>query len=106
MYVARTKITNLEAEVATLKDKIEEAKSERERAEVDLNAQFVSKNRDSASKDAEFAELKRRLFEAHGKNESLDKDLEAEKVKAETAEEARKAAEEARNISTSALNVA
>ncbi|KAJ0805327.1 hypothetical protein HanPI659440_Chr02g0048681 [Helianthus annuus] len=73
---------------------------------VDLNAQIVSKNRDLASKDAEIAELKHRLFEAHEKNEPLEIDLEAEKVKAETIEEARKAAEEARQISTSALNVA
>ncbi|MFS7929374.1 hypothetical protein Hanom_Chr04g00331801 [Helianthus anomalus] len=43
MFVARTKITNLEAEVASLKDKYEEAKSHRERAEVDLNAQILSK---------------------------------------------------------------
>ncbi|KAF5790155.1 hypothetical protein HanXRQr2_Chr09g0379771 [Helianthus annuus] len=72
MFAACSKITNLEAEVISLKEKIVEAKSDRERAE----------------------------------NESLEIDLVAEKVKADTAEEARKAAEEARKISTSALNVA
>ncbi|KAF5781850.1 hypothetical protein HanRHA438_Chr11g0501481 [Helianthus annuus] len=81
MFATRTKITNLEAEI-------------------------VSKNRDLASKDVEIAELKRRLFEAYEKNESLQIDLAAEKVKADTAEEARKAAEEARQISTLALNMA
>ncbi|KAJ0525416.1 hypothetical protein HanRHA438_Chr09g0391521 [Helianthus annuus] len=89
MFAVCSKITNLEAEVISLKEKIEEAKSDRERAE-----------------DVEIAELKRRLFEAHEKNESLEIDLVAEKVKADTAEEARKAAEEARKINTSALNVA
>ncbi|MFS7911575.1 hypothetical protein Hanom_Chr02g00119761 [Helianthus anomalus] len=46
MYDARTKITNFEAEVTMPKGKIEEAKSDRERAEVNLNAQIVSKNKD------------------------------------------------------------
>ncbi|MFS7911576.1 hypothetical protein Hanom_Chr02g00119771 [Helianthus anomalus] len=46
------------------------------------------------------------MFEAYEKNESLKIDLAAEKVKADTAEEARKAAEEVRNISTSTFNVA
>ncbi|MFS7912977.1 hypothetical protein Hanom_Chr02g00136241 [Helianthus anomalus] len=87
MFSACTKFTNLEAEV-------------------DLNAQIVSKNIDLASKDAEIAELKRRLFEVHEKNESLEIDLAAEKVKADTTEEPRKAAEEACQISTSALHVA
>ncbi|KAM0041295.1 hypothetical protein Hdeb2414_s0011g00364691 [Helianthus debilis subsp. tardiflorus] len=94
MYVACTKITNLEAEIVTLKGMVEEAQANKERVE------------DLAAKDVEIAELKRRLFEAHEKSESLDIDLAAEKVKADTAEEARKAAEEVRNISTSALNVA
>ncbi|MFS7953663.1 hypothetical protein Hanom_Chr07g00621281 [Helianthus anomalus] len=86
-------ITNLEAEVASLKDKYEEAKSDRERAEI------LSKDRDLAGKDAEIAELKHKLFEAQEKNDSLEIDLAAEKVKVDTAKEARK-------ISTSALNVA
>ncbi|KAF5778300.1 hypothetical protein HanRHA438_Chr12g0557251 [Helianthus annuus] len=72
MFAARAKITSLEAEVATLKkseaalkEKYEEANSQRERVE----------------------------------NKSLEISLAAEKVKADTVEEARK-------ISTSALNVA
>ncbi|MFS7929376.1 hypothetical protein Hanom_Chr04g00331821 [Helianthus anomalus] len=64
----------------------------------------VLRDRDLAGKDVEIAELKRRLFEAQEKNESLEIDLIAEKVKADTAEEARKAAEEARKINISALN--
>ncbi|MFS7978021.1 hypothetical protein Hanom_Chr10g00910781 [Helianthus anomalus] len=56
---------------------------------VELNAQIVNKNKD-------LAQIKR---------ESLEIDLAAEKVKADTAEKARKAAEEARHINTSALNV-
>ncbi|KAF5814178.1 hypothetical protein HanXRQr2_Chr03g0107851 [Helianthus annuus] len=113
MFAARTKITNLEAEVASLKkseaafkEKYKEANSQGERVEVELNTQVLSKDRDLAGKDAEIADLKRRLFEAQEKNESLEIDLAAEKVKADTAEEARKAAEEARKISISALNVA
>ncbi|MFS7963161.1 hypothetical protein Hanom_Chr08g00734861 [Helianthus anomalus] len=34
MYVVRTKITNLEAEVSTLKGKVEEAQADRERVEL------------------------------------------------------------------------
>ncbi|KAJ0561287.1 hypothetical protein HanHA300_Chr06g0221191 [Helianthus annuus] len=90
MFVAHTKVTNLEAEVVSLNEKIEEAKSDRERVEI------LSKDRDLAGKDAEIAE----------KNESLEIDLATEKVKADTAEEARKATEEARQISTSTFNVA
>ncbi|KAJ0764971.1 hypothetical protein HanPI659440_Chr08g0298241 [Helianthus annuus] len=86
--------------------KVEEAQADRERVEVELNAQIVNKNKDLAAKDVEITELECRLYEAHEKSESLEIDLAAEKVKADTAEEARKAAEEAGNISTSALNVA
>ncbi|KAJ0716353.1 hypothetical protein HanPI659440_Chr13g0511691 [Helianthus annuus] len=99
MFTARTKITNLEAEVSSLKEKIKETKPDRECAEI------LRKDRDLAGKDAEIAELKRRLFEVHEKNESLEIDLAAEKVKADTTQEAHKAAEEAHQISTSALNV-
>ncbi|KAJ0682053.1 hypothetical protein HanPI659440_Chr16g0643061 [Helianthus annuus] len=106
MYVARTKITNLEAKVATLKGKVEEAQADRERVEAAMGAQIVNKNKDLAAKDVEIAELKRRLFEAHDKSESLEINLAAEKVRADTAEEAHRATKEARNISTSALNVA
>ncbi|MFS7946515.1 hypothetical protein Hanom_Chr06g00537161 [Helianthus anomalus] len=96
MYASCTKITNLEAEVPTLKGKVEEAQADRERVE----------NKDLAAKDVEIARLKRRLFEAHEKSESLEIDLVAEKVRVDTAKEARKAAEEACTISTLALNVA
>ncbi|MFS8007164.1 hypothetical protein Hanom_Chr14g01257751 [Helianthus anomalus] len=54
----------------------------------------------------EIAELRRRLLLAHDKNESLEIDLEAERVKVEISEEAKNKAMEARNIITSALNVA
>ncbi|KAL9992679.1 hypothetical protein Hdeb2414_s1140g00985151 [Helianthus debilis subsp. tardiflorus] len=83
MYAARSKITNLEAEIATLKGKVDEAQADKERVEV--NARMVNKDKDLAAKDI---------------------DLEAERVKVETAEEAKKMAMEARDISTSALNVA
>ncbi|MFS7912193.1 hypothetical protein Hanom_Chr02g00127031 [Helianthus anomalus] len=113
MFATRTKITNLEAKVSSLKkseasfkEKYEEANSQRERVEGDLNPRIMSKDRDLAEKDAEIAELNRRLFKAQEKNESLELDLAAEKVRADTAEEARKATEETRKISTSALNVA
>ncbi|MFS7946247.1 hypothetical protein Hanom_Chr06g00533771 [Helianthus anomalus] len=103
MFVACTKITNLEVEEqrlkkseADFKERYEEAKSHRERVE----------DRDLAGKDMEIAKLKRRLHEAQEgldaekqKTESLEIDLEAEKVKAESAEEALK-------ISISAPNVA
>ncbi|MFS8003061.1 hypothetical protein Hanom_Chr13g01209491 [Helianthus anomalus] len=90
MYAARTKITNLEAEVATLKEKVEEAQADRERVEVELNARIVNKDKDLAAKDSE----------------SLEIDLEVEMVRADTAEESKKAAVEAHDISTSTLNVA
>ncbi|KAM0044911.1 hypothetical protein Hdeb2414_s0010g00358681 [Helianthus debilis subsp. tardiflorus] len=66
-----------------------------ESVEVDLNALILSNDRDLAGKDAEIAELKRSLFEAQEKNESLEIDLAMEKVKADTDEEARKAARSA-----------
>ncbi|MFS8003049.1 hypothetical protein Hanom_Chr13g01209311 [Helianthus anomalus] len=65
----------------------------------------ASKDKDLAAKDVEIAELKRRLFGAHDKNESLEIDLEAERVKAATAEEAKQRADEVRDVTTSALNV-
>ncbi|MFS7944878.1 hypothetical protein Hanom_Chr06g00517431 [Helianthus anomalus] len=100
MYVVRSKITDLEAQIATLNGKVEEVEAEKERVEV------ASKDKDLAAKDAEIAELKRRLFDAHDKNEFLEIDLEAERVKVATAEEAKQKADEARDISTSALNIA
>ncbi|KAF5757453.1 hypothetical protein HanXRQr2_Chr17g0826881 [Helianthus annuus] len=66
----------------------------------------LSKDKDLHAKDVEIAELKRRLREQTNKSESLEIDLEAERVKAATAEEAKQKADEAREISTSALNVA
>ncbi|KAJ0702232.1 hypothetical protein HanPI659440_Chr14g0527051 [Helianthus annuus] len=102
MYVAHSKITDLEAQIATLKGKVEEVQVDKERAETELNTR---KDKELAAKDVEIVELKRRLFEAIDKNESLEIDLEAEKVKADTAKETKKKAEEARDISTSALNV-
>ncbi|MFS7967287.1 putative intermediate filament, rod domain, coil 1B [Helianthus anomalus] len=106
IYVAHSKITDLEAEIATLKGKVDETQADKECVEAELNARVENRDKDLAAKDVEIEELKRRLFEAHEKNESLEIDLEAERVKAETAEEAKKAAVEGREISTSALNVA
>ncbi|MFS7899158.1 hypothetical protein Hanom_Chr05g00405331 [Helianthus anomalus] len=107
MFAARTKITNLEARVkelkkseADFKDRHKEAKSHRERVEI------IRKDRDLANKDAEIVELKHRLCEAQEglkaekqMSDSLEIDLGAEKVRAESAEEARK-------VSLAALNVA
>ncbi|KAM0043648.1 hypothetical protein Hdeb2414_s0010g00343731 [Helianthus debilis subsp. tardiflorus] len=104
MYAARSKINDLEAEIATLKGKVEEVQVDKERAE--LNVRVENRDKDLAAKDVEIAELKRRLFEAHDINESLEIDLEAEKVKAETTEGAKRAAVEVCDISTYALNVA
>ncbi|KAJ0474922.1 hypothetical protein HanLR1_Chr15g0596141 [Helianthus annuus] len=72
----------------------------------EFKAQVSSKDKDLVAKDVEIAELKRRLQEQTDKSESLEIDLEAERVKAATAEEGKQKAEEARDISTSALNVA
>ena len=65
----------------------------------EVKLQLSSKDRDLHAKDAEIAELKRRLNEQIDRCESLEIDLEAERVKAATAEEARA-------VSTAALNVA
>ncbi|MFS7903766.1 putative intermediate filament, rod domain, coil 1B [Helianthus anomalus] len=106
MYAARSKITDLEAQIASLKGKVQEVEADKACAEAELKAQVVSRDRDLATKDVEIAELKRRLHEAYDKNESLEIDLEAERVKAATAEEAKQRVDEVRDISTSALNVA
>ncbi|KAJ0751805.1 hypothetical protein HanPI659440_Chr09g0317051 [Helianthus annuus] len=106
MYVARTKITDHEAQNSTLTKKVEDLEADRERVEAELKAQVVSRDKDLHAKDVEIAELKRRLREQTDKSESLEIDLEAERVKAATAEKAKQKAEEARDISTSALNVA
>ncbi|KAL9999787.1 hypothetical protein Hdeb2414_s0461g00898901 [Helianthus debilis subsp. tardiflorus] len=104
-YVDRQKIVDLEAKIAELTAKVEEAHGEKavkQQLEVELSVakvQFSSKDRDLQAKDVEIAELKRRLNEQIDKCESLEIDLEAEKVKAATAEEARA-------VSTAALNLA
>ncbi|KAJ0460988.1 hypothetical protein HanHA89_Chr16g0667211 [Helianthus annuus] len=63
MFAARSKITDLEAQIATLKKKVEDVEVDKEHVETD-------------------------------KNESLEINLEAERVKAATAEEAKQRAEE------------
>ncbi|KAJ0834098.1 hypothetical protein HanRHA438_Chr16g0739901 [Helianthus annuus] len=104
-YAARQKIVDLEAKVADLTSKVEEARGEKaakQQVEVELSeakVQLSSKDRDLHAKDVEIAELKRRLNEQIDRCESLEIDLEAERVKAATAEEARA-------VSTAALNVA
>ncbi|MFS7927811.1 hypothetical protein Hanom_Chr04g00313501 [Helianthus anomalus] len=96
-------ITDLEAHIATLTKKVEDVGADRAS---ELKAQVASKDKYLKAKDVEIAELKRRLHEQTDKNESLEIDLEAERVKAATAEEAKQRVVEARDISTSALNVA
>ncbi|KAJ0796761.1 hypothetical protein HanPI659440_Chr04g0166031 [Helianthus annuus] len=59
MYAARSKITDLEAQIATLKGKVEEVEADKGRVETELNAQVASKDKDLAAKDVEIAELKR-----------------------------------------------
>ncbi|KAJ0450138.1 hypothetical protein HanRHA438_Chr15g0690351 [Helianthus annuus] len=104
-YAARQKIVDLEAKVADLTSKVEEAhgeKTAKQQMEVELSeakVQLSSKDRDLHAKDVEIAELKRRLNEQIDRCESLEIDLEAERVKAATAEEARA-------VSIAALNVA
>ncbi|KAJ0433704.1 hypothetical protein HanIR_Chr17g0873221 [Helianthus annuus] len=72
----------------------------------ELKAQISNKDKYLVAKDVEIAELKRRLQEQVDKSESLEIDLEAERSKAASAEEAKQKAEEARAISSSGLNVA
>ncbi|XP_035838275.1 uncharacterized protein LOC110901777 [Helianthus annuus] len=104
-YAARQKIVGLEAKIAELTSKVEEAQVEtaaKQQMEVELSeakVQLSTKDKDLQAKDVEIAELKRRLDEQIDRCESLEIDLEAEKVKAIDAEEARA-------VSTAALNVA
>uniref|UniRef100_A0A251RZA1 Uncharacterized protein n=1 Tax=Helianthus annuus TaxID=4232 RepID=A0A251RZA1_HELAN len=104
-YALRQKIVDLEAKVADLTSKVEEAQGERaakQQMEVELTeakVQLSNKDKDLHARDVEIAELKRRLNEQIDRCESLEIDLEAEKVKAADAEEARA-------VSTAALNVA
>ncbi|KAM0017748.1 hypothetical protein Hdeb2414_s0027g00691531 [Helianthus debilis subsp. tardiflorus] len=74
--------------------------------QVELEQKLIVKDKDLAGKDVEIAELKRRLRESQEtleaekqKGKSLEIDLMAERVKAESAKEARK-------VSQAALNVA
>ncbi|KAJ0790233.1 hypothetical protein HanPI659440_Chr05g0213121 [Helianthus annuus] len=92
MYAAHSKITDLEAQIATLTKKVEDVEADKERVEDELKAQVASKDKDLTAKDVE---LKRRLHEQTDKNESLEIDLEAERVKAATGEEAKQRADEA-----------
>ncbi|KAJ0561106.1 hypothetical protein HanHA300_Chr06g0219061 [Helianthus annuus] len=115
MSAACNEIMNLKARIKELKkseadykDKYEEAKSHRERVEVlqvELSQQIISNDKDLADKDVEIAELKNRLHEAQEnleserqKSDSLEIDLAAEKVKAETVEEAHKVSQAALNF--------
>ncbi|KAM0066269.1 hypothetical protein Hdeb2414_s0002g00046731 [Helianthus debilis subsp. tardiflorus] len=128
-YAARQKIVDLEAKVADLTSKVEEAhgeKTAKQQMEISFcysfilamfltkfltsfanfqvelsqaKVQFSNKDKDLQARDVEIAELKCRLNEQIDKCESLEIDLEAEKVKAADAEEARA-------VSTAALNVA
>ncbi|MFS7959131.1 hypothetical protein Hanom_Chr08g00687041 [Helianthus anomalus] len=104
-FAARNKIVELEGKVADLNAKVDDAqaaKIAKQQIEVELadtKVQLASKDKDLQAKDVEIAELKRRLNEQIDKCESLEIELEAEKVKAATTEEARA-------VSTAALNVA
>ncbi|XP_035843485.1 uncharacterized protein LOC118490206 [Helianthus annuus] len=104
-FAARNKIVDLEAKVVELTTKVEDAQAAqaaKEQIEVelaDVKLQLSSKDKDLQAKDVEIAELKHRLNDQVDKCESLEIDLAAEIVKAATAEEAR-------DVSTAALNVA
>ncbi|KAJ0939097.1 hypothetical protein HanRHA438_Chr02g0057211 [Helianthus annuus] len=104
-FAARNKIVDLEAKVAELTAKVEDAQAEKtakQQMEAELaetKVQLSSKDKDLLAKDVEIAELKRRLNDQIDRCESLEIDLEAERVKAATAEEARA-------VSAAALNVA
>ncbi|MFS7985034.1 hypothetical protein Hanom_Chr11g00993571 [Helianthus anomalus] len=102
VYVARNKITELEGKVTELTGKVEDAQATKEHDEVELaelKTQLSSKDKDLTAKYVEIAELKCRLREQVDKTESLEINLEAEKGKAASIEEARQKAEEARTIS-------
>ncbi|KAJ0513977.1 hypothetical protein HanHA300_Chr10g0364111 [Helianthus annuus] len=104
-FAARNKIVELEAKIVDLTVKVEDAQAAqaaKQQIEVelaDVKLQLSSKDKDLHAKDVEIAELKRRLNDQIDRCESLEIDLEAEKVKAATVEEARA-------VSTAALNVA
>ncbi|KAM0038202.1 hypothetical protein Hdeb2414_s0013g00412101 [Helianthus debilis subsp. tardiflorus] len=106
MYAVHAQITDFEAQNATLTKKVENVEADKERVEAELKAHVARKDKDLHAKDMKIAELKRRLREQTDKSESLEIYLEAERVKVATAEDAKQKADEARDISTSALNVA
>ncbi|MFS7998779.1 hypothetical protein Hanom_Chr12g01157981 [Helianthus anomalus] len=89
MYAARAKITDLEAQTATLTQKVEDLGADKECFEAELKAQVANRDKDLHAKDVEIAELNRRLREQTEKSEYLDIDLDAERVIATTAEEAK-----------------
>ncbi|KAJ0483338.1 hypothetical protein HanIR_Chr13g0663731 [Helianthus annuus] len=111
-YAARSKIVELEGKVVDLTAKVEDAQAAqaaKEQIEIELaevKAQLSGKDKDLKAKDVEIVELKRRLQAQIERRKSLEIDLEAEKFKAATAEEAKQNDEEARDLSTTALNVA
>ncbi|XP_021989416.1 caldesmon-like [Helianthus annuus] len=104
-FAARNKIVELEAKIAELTARVEDAQAAqvaKQQIEVelaDVKVQLSGKDKDLQAKDVEIADLKRRLNDQIDRCESLEIDLEAEKVKAATAEEARA-------VSAAALNVA
>ncbi|KAM0006202.1 hypothetical protein Hdeb2414_s0180g00825331 [Helianthus debilis subsp. tardiflorus] len=100
------RLLSLRVKFAELTEKVEDVQAAKEQAEAELKAQLSGKDKDLMAKDVEIAELKRRLQEQVDKSESLEIDLEAEKGKAASAEEARQKAKEARNVSIAALNIA
>ncbi|KAM0062375.1 hypothetical protein Hdeb2414_s0004g00147431 [Helianthus debilis subsp. tardiflorus] len=58
MYAARSKIIDLEAQIATLSKKVEDVWANKEHVEAELKAQVASKDKDLKAKDMEIAELK------------------------------------------------
>ncbi|KAJ0447615.1 hypothetical protein HanOQP8_Chr17g0661071 [Helianthus annuus] len=109
-YAARNKITELEGKIVELTGKVEDAQASKEMLRfvelAEVKAQLSGRDKDLTARDVEIAELKRRLREQVDKSESLEIDLEAERSKTVSAEEARQKAEEARAISSTPLNVA
>ncbi|KAM0055877.1 hypothetical protein Hdeb2414_s0006g00211241 [Helianthus debilis subsp. tardiflorus] len=64
MYVVCSKITDLEAQVATLKGKVEEVEADNEHLEAELKAQVASKDKDLAAKDVEIVEITNSIMNA------------------------------------------
>ncbi|MFS8021682.1 hypothetical protein Hanom_Chr16g01430261 [Helianthus anomalus] len=68
MYAARAKITDFEAQTATLTQKVEDLRADKERVETELKAQVASRDKDMHAKDVEIAELKRGMREQTDKS--------------------------------------